>query len=80
MLLWSCNRYRTEEETYRRLSGARRTHYSESMARIDEYAGAVSLSEMDSRYDNILVRTHVENAEGELARRRTLGSWGGLGR
>ena len=35
---------------------------------------------MDSRYDNILVRTHVENTEGELARRRTLGSWGGFGR
>ena len=50
------------------------------MARIDEYAGAVLLSEMDSRYDNILVCTHVENAEGELVRRRSLGSWGGLGR
>ena len=34
---------------------------------------------MNSRYDDILVRTHVENA-GELARSRTLGSWGGLGR
>ena len=50
------------------------------MARIDEYAGAVLLSEMDSRYDDILVRTHVENAEGELAGSQTLGGWGGLGR
>ena len=50
------------------------------MARIDEYAGAVLLSEIDSRYDNILVCTHVENAEGELARRRTLEGWDGLGR
>ena len=35
---------------------------------------------MDSRDDDILVRTHVEFAEGELARSRTLGSWGRLGR